>query len=115
MATRSFQAGVLDDEISPGHMTYGDAYQVTLALAKAGGGLARVAANLHNRFAGSVFKFGSDYLAKVFANEEPAVLELRRLNQALGDAASQAREINQLPTLAGALLPLAYTFGFAGR
>jgi hypothetical protein len=100
-----FRAGVLEDEISPGILALGYGYYVTVPLAKAGGGLSSSLAGLHNRCVASAFAQGADSLLRSVVGPVGPKRELGQLNRQPKSASSQAQEINQLPTLAEALLP----------
>ncbi len=100
-----FRGGVLDDEITPGILAFGHGYYVSLPLAKARGGLSSVFARLHNRCVASAFALGADNLLRAVFNFDRIPTELRQVTGEHGAAASQARVIDQLPTLAGALVP----------
>jgi hypothetical protein len=100
-----FRGAVLDDEITPGVLAFGHGYYVTLPLAKAGGGLSSVLARLHNRCVASAFALGGENLLRAVFNYDRTPTELRQVTREYGPAASQARAISQLPTLAAALVP----------
>jgi len=101
-----FHAGILDDEISPGYLAFGYGYYVAIPLAKASGGLAKTIANLHNRCIASAFTLGGDRFLQFLFGVEPAKTEFGRLSRELRPASRQAAEIERLPLLASALLPL---------
>jgi hypothetical protein len=94
-----FRSGILDDELSPGIVVFGHGYYLTVPMTKGSGGIFNVLAALHNRCIASVFGLTGHRLfqkdadePKPFPREQPS-------------AASQAKYIDQLPTLAEALLP----------
>jgi hypothetical protein len=99
-----FRAGVLEDEISPGILALGYGYYVTLPLAKAAGGLSSSLAGLHNRCAASVFAQSADSLLRLLVGSVGPRRELGQLNRQPKSASAQAQDINELPTLAEALL-----------
>ncbi|MEW6158051.1 MAG: hypothetical protein AB1813_11500 [Verrucomicrobiota bacterium] len=100
-----FRAEILDDEISPGILAYGFDYKVTIPLAKASGGLAQSAANLHNRMVASAYKLAGDHVINLLANQSGQARLLSHFNAvALHNATNQANDINRLPALAEALL-----------
>ncbi len=99
-----FRGGVLDDELTPGILAFGHGYYVTLPLAKARGGLWSVFARLHNRCVASAFALGGDSLLRAVFNFDRIPTELRQVTREHGAAVSQARVIDQLPTLAEALV-----------
>jgi hypothetical protein len=99
-----FRAGVLEDEISPGILALGYGYYVTVPLAKGSGGWSTSLAGLHNRCVASAFAQGADTLLGAIVGPVGAKRELGQLNRQHRSAASQAQEINRLPTLAEALL-----------
>ena len=100
-----FRGGILDDETGPGILAFGQGYYVTLPLAKASSGLPSVIARLHNRCVASVFALGGDNLLRAVVNFDRIPTEFRQITREHRAAASQALAINQLPTLAGALVP----------
>jgi hypothetical protein len=100
-----FRAGVLDDEISPGILAFGYGYYVAVPLAKAGSGLFKVLAGLHNRCVASAFTLGGDKLLPSVVSVGRDSSALRQFAQDQPPATAQVQEINQLPTLAEALLP----------
>jgi hypothetical protein len=102
---KSFERGYWDDESSPGILALGDGYHVTFPLAKAGGGLSSALAGLHNRCVSSAFAQGADYLVRSVVGQSGSGVELSQSSRQRPSALSQARDINQLPTLAEALLP----------
>src|SRR5262249_38358758 len=73
-------------------------------LAKAGGGLSSSLAGLHNRCAASAFAQSADSLLRSVVGPVGPKRELGQLNRQLKSASAQAQDINQLPTLAEALL-----------
>jgi hypothetical protein len=101
-----FRAAVLDDEISPGRVAFGRTYPVTIPLAKGGGALSMALARLRNRCAASAFTLGGSRLLDFVFDFGPDQAELSRMMQELRPAAAQAQEINGLPTLARALMPM---------
>lgn len=100
-----FRAGVLDDEVAPGLLAYGRDVHVTLPLAKAGGGLERLLADLRNRMIASIFTVGGHQVLSLFSESSRPAAELVRLNEQFGRADQQAAEIGRLPLLAQALAP----------
>jgi hypothetical protein len=100
-----FRAAVLDDEISPGQLAFGRTYAVTIPVAKGGDRLSRALARLRNRCAASAFTLGGSRLLDLVLGFGPDQAERDRMLQETRSASALAQEINQLPTLARALLP----------
>ncbi|MGK0185669.1 MAG: hypothetical protein ACI9R3_001447 [Verrucomicrobiales bacterium] len=91
-----FRAAVLDDEISPGILAYGNEYQVRAPLVKTAG-------NLRNRMAFNAFKVGADRLLRTFSFAVgPNVASV----EPLLSAAEQAQQIEKLPMLTDRLLSM---------
>ena len=101
----TYRAGVLDDEIAPGVLAYGDEYQVTVEFVKGRTLFGRALATMHNRIAQNGFKFGGEQMPGLAAGpDSPAALLSRFNSLTLHNAGAQAAEINALPLLAESLL-----------
>src|SRR5439155_26470811 len=100
-----FRAGILDDELGPGYVAYGDEYQVSLEYVRGRTPVGQAAAALQNRIAANAFRYLGQRLLRQLPSDT-AVERLSHFNyESIHDAHVQAREINALPTLAEALLP----------
>lgn len=100
-----FRAGILDDELGPGYVAYGDDYQVSLEYDRGRGAFGHAAATLQNRIAANAFRYAGQRLLSRMGSDM-AVERLSHLNyQSIHDAHAQAREIDGLPMLAQTLLP----------
>ncbi len=100
------RAAFLDDEVSPGVLAFGRGYDITIPLSRGDGAGSSPIADLHNRCVASIFTLAGDRAIELVTKSRPQRTEFRRLSRELGSAESQAKMINELPTLAGALLPV---------
>ncbi|MBI3416899.1 MAG: hypothetical protein HY043_16535, partial [Verrucomicrobia bacterium] len=94
------RAAILDDEITPGYVAYGNNYLVRGELAKGRGLVGGAFANFHNRIVANAFKFGADQFLKSGDTKRELANDFSRLH----NASTQAETINALPMLAQALL-----------
>jgi hypothetical protein len=99
-----YRAGILDDEVTAGILGFGQGYYIKLPLAKAGGGVSRFTASLHNRCAASAFALGGQSLLEAVSETDASPTGLKEMTQENARAASQVQVINSLPMLAEALL-----------
>ena len=99
-----YRGGILDDELTPGVLAFGQGYQVILPLAKASGGVRSALAALRNRCVANAFALGGQQLLP--ASFEPGRVPRgsKELLRQQAPAAAQAQVIDRLPTLAEALL-----------
>jgi hypothetical protein len=99
-----FRARVLDDELSPGVLVFGQGYPLAISLSKGHGALSSAIASLQNRCAASIFTLGGERSLHLVFGVSPKHAEFLRLSEAMGPAASQAAVIDELPMLASALM-----------
>lgn len=92
----SFRAGILEDEASPGLISYGGDYRMRLPVSRS--------SHTHNRVSSSVFKLGVDWLESAFGDAPSQKVDLDRARR-MHRAEEQAKSIAALPSLAAALLP----------
>lgn len=92
----TFRAGILEDEASPGMISYGGDYRMKLPLSRS--------SHTHNRVSSSVFKLSVDWLESVW-NDTPTEHPELENARAMHRAEEQAAAIAKLPSLAAALLP----------
>src|SRR5262249_20011306 len=94
------------DEISAGILAFGHRYYVTLPLARGGGILGNALAKLHNRCVASAFALGTETLLGSFSEVGGKRIKADQQARRQAPADDQARDIEQLPTLAEAVLPM---------
>jgi hypothetical protein len=101
-----FHRDRLGDEYSPGFIAYGYGYHASVAYQRGATWLARPLARLRNRVAANSFNYYGGWLGtRMWKDLRKSVYLPQYDYAALHDAATQAAAIEQLPSVAQALLP----------